>query len=107
MALRRASRRHRHDPGRGPGAEATAAGGGDATRPEAGRRGRGGGAKPMAGGAVKLYCDRREVAEIYGPLNENRQAVTGADGTFEFDTLLPGYKFRFLFSKGKKDLGPE
>jgi RNA polymerase sigma factor (sigma-70 family) len=63
--------------------------------------------KPLAGITVKLYFDRREVAEVYSPVNENRQAVTGADGAFEFDNLLPGYEFRLLFSKGKKEVGPE
>lgn len=63
--------------------------------------------KPVAGVTVKLYFDRREVAEIYSGLNENRQAVTAADGTFEFDELLPGYDFRFLLSVGRKQYGPE
>lgn len=63
--------------------------------------------KPLAGITVKLYLDRREVAEAYSGLNEERQAVTGTDGAFEFDTLLPGYAFRFLFSKGTKAVGPE
>lgn len=63
--------------------------------------------KPLAGIAIKLYFDRREVAEVYGGLNENRQAVTDMDGKFEFETLLPGYQFRFLFSKGKKSFSPD
>lgn len=63
--------------------------------------------KPAAGVTVKLYFDRREVAEIYSGLNENRKAVTDADGKFEFDELLPGYEFRFLFSRGRKQYGPE
>lgn len=63
--------------------------------------------KPAAGVTVKLYFDRREVAEIYSGLNDNRRVVTGADGTFAFDELLPGYDFRFLFSVGRKPFGPE
>ncbi len=67
--------------------------------------------KPIAGITVKLYFERREVAEIYNrrvtSLNDNRTADTDVDGKFEFDTLAPGFQFRFLFSKGKMDLGPD
>jgi hypothetical protein len=62
--------------------------------------------KPLAGITVKLYFGRREVAEIYSLLGENRRAVTDANGAFAFDTLNPAYEFRFLFSEGKKQVGP-
>jgi hypothetical protein len=67
--------------------------------------------KPLVGITVTLYCERREVAEIYNrrvtSLNDNQTAVTDVNGKFEFDTLAPGYQFRFLFSKGIKDIGPD
>ncbi|MDY3550972.1 sigma-70 family RNA polymerase sigma factor [Gemmata sp. JC717] len=63
--------------------------------------------KPAAGVTVTLHFDRREVAEIYGPLNKHRAADTGADGTFAFDELLPGYDFRFTLNVGQRQFGPE
>lgn len=56
---------------------------------------------------VKLYFDRREVADIYRGRNDNRKVVGGADGTFGFDERRPGCDFRFLFSVGRKHSGPK
>jgi RNA polymerase sigma factor (sigma-70 family) len=59
--------------------------------------------KPLAEITVQLY----HFAEDNGSLSRHRQAVTDVDGKFEFDMLIPGYEFRFLFSKGKKELAPD
>ncbi len=72
--------------------------------------------KPIAGVTVDLHYARREVIEVSQVLdgeegrigsNRPRQAVTGADGAFRFDTLFPGYEFRLTFQKGKKRYGPD
>ena len=49
-----------------------------------------------------MYIDRREVAEVYGGYGESPRIETGADGTFTFETILPGYEFQLWFEKGKK-----
>jgi hypothetical protein len=36
-----------------------------------------------------------------------REAVTNANGEFQFDTLLPTHEFYFMFNKGKKEIGPD
>ncbi len=72
--------------------------------------------KPIAGVTVDLHYARREVIEVSQVLdgeegrigsNRPRQAVTGPDGAFRFDTLFPGFEFRLLFQKGKKQYGPD
>jgi protocatechuate 3,4-dioxygenase beta subunit len=72
--------------------------------------------KPLAGVTVRLHYARREVAEAAhaiateeGSLLRERaqQVVTGADGTFRITTVFPGYEFRLLFQKGKKQLDPD
>jgi RNA polymerase sigma factor (sigma-70 family) len=72
--------------------------------------------KPIAGMTVNLHYARREVCEVSHVLDGEesrigrclpRQAVTGADGTFRFDGLFPGFEFRLLFQKGKKQYGPD
>ncbi len=62
--------------------------------------------KPLAGVGVILEFDRREVAELYGPLDDNPTVETDANGEFQFDALLPGYEFCFFFIKGTKQFGP-
>ena len=40
-------------------------------------------------------------------MSQSRQNVTGADGAFRFDSVFPGYEFRLLFQKGRKQYGPD
>jgi hypothetical protein len=63
--------------------------------------------KALAGITATIYFARREVAEVYSPINSERFALTDSNGEFSFDTLMPGYSFRFLFTRGKKSLGPD
>jgi RNA polymerase sigma factor (sigma-70 family) len=72
--------------------------------------------KPIAGVTVALHYARREVGEVSHVLdgeeerigmNQSRQVVTAVSGEFRFDHLFPGYEFRLLFHKGKKQYGPE
>jgi RNA polymerase sigma factor (sigma-70 family) len=63
--------------------------------------------QPRAGITVWIHFDRREVEELYGGLNNRISATTDANGEFRFETILPGYEFRFLFTKGKTRFGPD
>ena len=62
---------------------------------------------PVEGAIVKLHFEQREVAEVFALMHPAAQVVSDAKGEFRFDALTPGYKFRFTFSKGKKNFGPE
>jgi RNA polymerase sigma factor (sigma-70 family) len=72
--------------------------------------------KPIAGMTVNLHYLRREVNEVSHVLDGRedrmgralpRQVVTGADGSFRFATLFPGFEFRLLFRKDNKWYGPD
>jgi hypothetical protein len=72
--------------------------------------------KSIAGVTVNLHYARDEVCEVSHVLDGEkegigrclpRQTVNAADGTIRFDCLFPGFEFRLLFHKGKKQYGPD
>ncbi len=66
-----------------------------------------GAGQPVEGVTVKLHFDRREVAEAFEVIAPASPVTTDAKGHFRFDTLPPGWQFRFTFSKGAKRFGPD
>jgi RNA polymerase sigma factor (sigma-70 family) len=62
--------------------------------------------KPIAGMIVTLRFDHPTVADVFDLLNMRKQVLTGADGTFRIDTVIPGHGFRLVLSKGPKNYGP-
>ena len=63
--------------------------------------------QPAEGVMVKLHFERREVAEAFAVVAPTAPVTTDAKGNFRFDTLPPGWKFRFTFTKGVKRFGPD
>jgi RNA polymerase sigma factor (sigma-70 family) len=62
--------------------------------------------KPLAGVAVGLQYKDRAAEEINNIAYAARQIVTGPDGTFVADTILPGLPFELSFKRNTKDLKP-
>jgi hypothetical protein len=59
--------------------------------------------QPVAGAGVTLGYKARAAANIYGVQNDTRQIITGADGSFVADAVLPGLAIDVTFStRGKQ-----
>jgi RNA polymerase sigma factor (sigma-70 family) len=60
--------------------------------------------KPLAGVAVDVNYRNRPAEEVTVWFYETRQIVTGPDGGFTFDTILPGLPFNLSFKQHEKTL---
>lgn len=60
--------------------------------------------QPLAGVEVSVRFKDRAAQEVHALAHKSRQIVTGPDGSFVADTVLPGLPFEFYLSRNRKEI---
>jgi RNA polymerase sigma factor (sigma-70 family) len=59
--------------------------------------------EPLAGVSVALHYQNRAAEEIHNVAYADREVVTGLDGSFAADLVLPGVPFKLAFKRQRKE----